>query len=218
MLFLVASEFIKGFRKLHFVGPCITVYGSARVDENHPYYQQARKIGALLASKGFTIMTGGGPGIMEAANRGAKDVGGKSVGCNIVLPHEQKPNPYLDVWLNFKYFFVRKVMLTKYSYGLVIMPGGFGTLDEMFESLTLIQTAKIKNLPLVIFGKEFYQNLYNHLLVLKDNKFIDPEDLNLFLYTDSVEETVEYLQNEISNRFGNASKSKMTPTKWLLEK
>jgi uncharacterized protein (TIGR00725 family) len=129
----IAREFIQGFRALHFVGPCVTVFGSARFTEDHPYYGMAREVGALLGRAGFTVMTGGGPGIMEAANRGAKDVGGRSIGCNIELPHEQRPNPYLDRWVTFRYFFVRKVMLLKYSYAFIVLPGGFGTLDEVFE-------------------------------------------------------------------------------------
>ena len=134
--FNVMIEFIKGFRKLHFIGPCITVFGSARFKEDEYYYQKAREIGGEIAKRGFTTMTGGGPGIMEAANRGAKEAGGKSVGCNIVLPHEQKPNPWLDIMINFERFFVRKVLLMKYSYAYIVMPGGFGTLDELFETLT----------------------------------------------------------------------------------
>src|SRR5262245_21448532 len=137
-------EFIRGFRALHFVGPCVTVFGSARFKEDHPYYALGREVGRALARAGFTVMTGGGPGIMEAANRGAKDVGGRSVGCNIELPEEQRPNPYLDRWITFRHFFVRKVMLVKYSYAFVALPGGFGTLDEIFETATLVQTGKIK--------------------------------------------------------------------------
>ena len=128
----VMLEFIKGLRALHFVGPCVTIFGSARFTEENEYYQQAREMGAAVARLGFTVMTGGGPGIMEAANRGAREVGGRSVGCNIVLPMEQHPNPYLDKWVNIKYFFVRKTLLSKYSYAFVVMPGGFGTLDEFF--------------------------------------------------------------------------------------
>jgi uncharacterized protein (TIGR00730 family) len=134
----ISLEFFRGFFTLHFIGPAITVFGSARFKEDHPYYQLAQKVGAAIAREGFTVMTGGGPGVMEAANRGAKEVGGTSIGCNIVLPHEQRPNPYLDQVVNFYYFFVRKVMLVKYSYAFVIMPGGFGTLDEMTEALTLL--------------------------------------------------------------------------------
>ena len=129
----VLFEFIKGFRALHFVGPCVTIFGSARFKEDHKYYEQARSLGAEIAQLGFTIMTGGGPGLMEAANRGAKDVGGRSVGCNIVLPIEQHPNSYLDRWVNIKYFFIRKTLLIKYSYAFVVMPGGFGTLDEFYS-------------------------------------------------------------------------------------
>src|SRR5438128_6572475 len=136
-------ELLGGFRALHFVGPCVTVFGSARFKEDHPYYSVARQVGVLLARAGFTVMTGGGPGIMEAANRGAKDAGGISIGCNIELPKEQSANPYLDHVVAFRFFFVRKVMLLKYSYAFVVMPGGVGTMDEMFEALTLIQTRKI---------------------------------------------------------------------------
>src|SRR6185436_6522026 len=143
----IAGEFLRGFRRLHFVGPCVTVFGSARFKEDHPYYTLARDIGRRLALAGATVMTGGGPGIMEAANRGAKEAGGYSIGCNIRLPLEQQPNPYLDRWVTFRYFFVRKVLLVKYSYAFVIMPGGFGTLDELFEAVTLIQTRKIESFP-----------------------------------------------------------------------
>lgn len=138
-------EIMRGFRNLHFLAPCVTVFGSARFTEEHAYYGLAREIGERLARAGFTVMTGGGPGIMEAANRGAKDAGGYSVGCNIELPQEQKPNAYLDRWVTFRYFFVRKLMLEKYSYAFIALPGGFGTLDEIFETATLIQTHKIKN-------------------------------------------------------------------------
>ena len=140
----VLFEFIKGFRALHFAGPCVTIFGSARFKDGHPYYDITEILSGRIAQLGFTIMTGGGPGIMEAANKGAKAVGGRSVGCNIVLPMEQEPNPYLDKWVNIRYFFVRKTLLIKYSYAFVVMPGGFGTLDEYFEALTLIQTKKNK--------------------------------------------------------------------------
>ena len=145
-------ELLKGFRALHFVGPCITVFGSARFSQDHKYYKMTRMAAAELAKLGFTILTGGGPGLMEAANRGAKDVGGKSVGCNIQLPKEQMPNQYLDKWVNIKLFFVRKILLVKYSYAFVVMPGGFGTMDEFFEALTLIQTRKIKDFPVFVMG------------------------------------------------------------------
>ncbi len=148
-------ELIHGFRSLHFVGPCVTVFGSARFTAEHRYYKLAREVGVSLARAGFTVMTGGGPGVMEAANRGAKDVGGRSVGCNIELMHEQHPNPYLDKWITFQHFYVRKLMLEKYSYGFVAMPGGFGTMDEVFETATLIQTHKIAAFPLVFMGAEY---------------------------------------------------------------
>lgn len=189
----VALEFIKGFRVLHYVGPCITVFGSARFKEDHKYYKMARSVSARIAKTGFTIMTGGGPGIMEAANRGAKDVDGKSVGCNILLPFEQTGNPYLDKFFNFKYFFVRKVLLLKYSYGFVIMPGGFGTMDELFETLTLIQTTKIKNFPVVLMGTEFYAPLMKFIVSMSEKGTISPKDLELFLLTDSEEEALAHL-------------------------
>ena len=141
----VFREMIHGFRKLHFAGPCVTVFGSARFPETHPYYALAREVGSRLARKGFTVMTGGGPGIMEAANRGARDAGGRSIGCNIVLPEEQYANPYLDQMIDFEHFFVRKLMLIKYSYAFIVLPGGFGTMDELFEVLTLIQTGKLQD-------------------------------------------------------------------------
>jgi len=212
----VLFEFIKGFRALHFVGPCITVFGSARFKEDHLYYKQAREAGALLSKKGFTIMTGGGPGIMEAANRGAKDNGGKSVGCNIVLPHEQHPNPYLDKWVNIKFFFVRKVLLSKYSYGFVVFPGGFGTLDELFEAITLIQTGKVANFPIVIVGKEFYVGMQAQITDMLTRGTISKKDLDLILFTDSVEEAVNYVSEESVKRFG--LKKKMKPSRWFGER
>ncbi|HMO34574.1 MAG TPA: TIGR00730 family Rossman fold protein [Gemmatales bacterium] len=195
-------EFIKGFRTLHFVGPCVTVFGSARFDEAHPYYQQARECGAQLAKAGFSVMTGGGPGIMEAANRGAKDAGGKSIGCNIVLPHEQKPNPYLDKFIEFKYFFVRKVMLVKYSYAFVICPGGFGTLDELFETATLIQTGKINNFPLVLLGKSYWEPMLDFLKKMVAAKTITQGDYDRLLVTDSVEEAVQSITHVATKHFG----------------
>ncbi len=198
----VAWEFLKGVRALHFVGPCITVFGSARFEEDHPYYKLARKMGAEIAKMGFTVMTGGGPGIMEAANRGAKDVGGRSVGCNIELPFEQKHNPWLDRWVTMKYFFVRKVLLMKYSYGFVIMPGGFGTLDEMFEALTLIQTKKVKNFPVVVMGTEFWQDMSELVDDMLKGATISPEDIDLICWTDSVEEAISHLHDRAVKQFG----------------
>ncbi|HEV8628756.1 MAG TPA: TIGR00730 family Rossman fold protein [Thermoanaerobaculia bacterium] len=158
-LLRIVADFMRGFRHLHFLDPCVTVFGSARFPEDHRYYALARETGRLLATAGYTVMTGGGPGIMEAANRGAQEGGGTSVGCNIELPHEQKPNPYLDLFVEFRYFFVRKVMLVKYSSAFVVLPGGFGTMDEIFETATLIQTGKILGFPLVLMGSEYWRPL-----------------------------------------------------------
>jgi uncharacterized protein (TIGR00730 family) len=155
----ILAEFLQGFRALRGLGPCVTVFGSARFDEDHRYYQLAERLGERLARAGFTVVTGGGPGIMEAANRGARRGDGRSVGCNIKLPREQVPNPYLDTFVEFDHFFVRKVMLVKYSTAFVVMPGGFGTLDEIFETLTLIQTGKMKSFPIVALGNDYWQHL-----------------------------------------------------------
>lgn len=209
-------DFIRGFRVLHFAGPCVTVFGSARFDENNPHYKDAQAIGREVAKLGFTIMTGGGPGIMEAANRGAREAGGRSVGCNIELPFEQMHNPYLDKWVTIKYFFVRKTLLIKYSYAFIVMPGGFGTLDELFESLTLIQTKKIRNFPIVIFNKAFHKDLLAYIENMKREKTISPEDLDLILVTDSIEETVTYIKDCIS-KFGLQYEKKFKPLKWFLE-
>ena len=199
----IAIEFLRGFRTLHFVGPCVTVFGSARFNEQHPYYELGREVGRRLAQAGFAVMTGGGPGIMEAANRGAKDVGGRSIGCNIELPLEQQPNPYLDRWITFRYFFVRKVMLVKYSYAFIALPGGFGTLDEIFETATLVQTQKIREFPLVLMGRSFWQPLLdfmNDRLVAE--RTIDRKDLERFIVTDSPVEAVEAIREQAMQRFG----------------
>jgi uncharacterized protein (TIGR00730 family) len=192
----VLLEFIKGFRTLHFVGPCVTVFGSARFKEDHEYYKQARLLGGEIAKLGFTIITGGGPGIMEAANRGAKDVGGRSVGCNIQLPIEQHPNQYLDKWVTIKYFFIRKTLLIKYSYAFVVMPGGFGTLDEFYEAITLVQTKKISSFPIIIFDKDFYYQILEHNKRMLRERTIAEEDLNLYLVTDSIPDAVEFIKQK----------------------
>ncbi len=214
----ILGEFIMGFRKLHFLPPCVTVFGSARFPEDNPHYQTARRLGQELARAGFTVMTGGGPGIMEAANRGARDVGGLSVGCNIVLPFEQEPNPYLDRFLEFRYFFVRKVMLVKYSYAFVIMPGGFGTMDELFETATLIQTGKIHDFPLVLMGTDYWQPL---LTFLRDsmvrNATIDQKDLDRILVTDDVDEAVAAIRESALRQFGLQLKPKRRPSVLLGE-
>jgi uncharacterized protein (TIGR00730 family) len=196
-------ELLRGIRTLHFVGPCVTVFGSARFDEHHRYYQQARQMGRLLARDGFTVMTGGGPGIMEAANRGAKDIGGRTAGCNIELPHEQQPNPYLDTMVTFKHFYVRKVMLMKYSYAFVGMPGGFGTADELFEAATLIQTGKILDFPLVLIGTDFWGpwiDAMRHTMLTHGT--IDAADLGILQVTDSVEDAAKHIHNVATTRFG----------------
>jgi hypothetical protein len=196
-------EIMRGFRELHFLPPCVTVFGSARFTEDHASYILARDIGQRLARAGFTVMTGGGPGIMEAANRGAKEAGGYSVGCNIELSQEQKPNPYLDKWVTFKHFFVRKLMLVKYSYAFIAMPGGFGTLDEIFETATLIQTHKIKDFPLILVGKEYWQPLLDFMRGrLVEAKTIDPIDAEHILVTDSAEEAVQLSRDAAVRQFG----------------
>ena len=201
-LLIVMMEFLKGFRVLHFVGPCVTVFGSARFSEEHQYYQLARVVGQRLVELGFTVMTGGGPGIMEAANRGAKEAGGRSVGANILLPHEQFANSYLDQWLTFRYFFVRKVHLIKYSYAFVVMPGGLGTMDELFEALVLIQTGKIQNFPIVLMGVEYWRPLRLFLESMLGARAIDRKDLDLMIMTDSVDEAMAHIKEHAIERFG----------------
>lgn len=207
----VLREFISGFRKFHFIGPCVTVFGSARFGEDHPYYLLARQMGREVSRMGFTVITGGGPGIMEAANRGARDVNGRSVGCNIVLPMEQKPNRYLDNWMNINYFFVRKVLLTKYSYAFVVMPGGYGTLDEFFEAITLMQTGKLMRFPIVLMGKEYHEDLQQHVARMVDERTISPEDSCLYLFTDSVEEAVDHIRRHAVDGFGLKTKPAFRP-------
>ena len=191
----VFLEMLRGYESLDFEGPCVTVFGSARFPEHHPYYQLARDLGRQLAQSGFVVMTGGGPGIMEAANRGAKEGGGYTIGCNIVLPLEQKPNPYLDKFVEFDHFFVRKVMLIKYSCAFVVMPGGYGTMDEAFEALTLIQCHKIERFPVVAMGSSFWIHFREFLdQSLVSQRTISPEDVHLFKQTDSVEEAVRHIR------------------------
>ncbi len=211
------SEFMRGFRKLHFVGPCVTVFGSARFHEDGVYYKMARQVGQALARAGFTVMTGGGPGIMEAANRGAREAGGRTVGANIELTHEQHPNPFLDTWMTFRYFFVRKVMLVKYSYGFIAMPGGFGTLDEIFETATLVQTRKIEEFPLVLMGSEFWQPMIRFMQdTLVEARTVDPIDVERLFVTDSPDEAVEYIRNAAISRFGLAYVEKRPRRHWFL--
>ncbi|RPH55643.1 TIGR00730 family Rossman fold protein [bacterium] len=202
-LLRIGADFIRGLRGLHFIGPCVTVFGSARFPESHRYYDLAREMGQRLGRAGFTVMTGGGPGIMEAANRGARDVGASSIGCNIVLPKEQKPNPYVDRWIEFRYFFIRKVMLVKYSYAFVVLPGGFGTMDEVFECATLIQTGKIQDFPLVLMGTDYWQPLKEficHRMVAENT--ILPADCARICFTDSVDEAMEHIMDAVTREFG----------------
>lgn len=213
----IAREFIYGFRKLHFVGPCVTFFGSARFKEDHPYYEAARDLARRVGRVGFTIMTGGGPGIMEAANRGARDVGAHSVGCNIVLPEEQYANPYLDTSLTFERFFVRKLLLLKYSIAFVVMPGGAGTMDELFETVTLIQTGKVKNFPILLYGKEYWAPMLEQIERMVEAGTIGRKELEFVFVADSVEEATELLQDRLVEMWQEANQSKDAPKWWFLE-
>jgi uncharacterized protein (TIGR00730 family) len=197
----IMLEFLRGFRNFHFVGPCVTVFGSARFKEDHPFYEPVAGR-CRLADLGFTVMTGGGPGIMEAANRGAREAGGKSIGCNIKLPHEQLPNKYLDKWVEFDYFFVRKVMLIKYSYAFIVLPGGFGTMDELFEAMTLIQTRKILDFPVVLMGREYHRPLLDFFQKMVLSGTISPNDLHLLMVTDSVDAAMSHIHKYAIEKFG----------------
>lgn len=211
----VTRELFGSIRTLHFVGPCITVFGSARFKEDHRYYQAAQEFGRRIAQIGFTTMTGGGPGIMEAANRGAFEAGGMSVGCNIKLPFEQHSNPYLHKSMTFEYFFTRKTILIKYSYAFIIMPGGFGTMDELYETLTLVQTKTITGFPIVVFGTEFYKDLLEGMHVMLEQGTISPEDMKLVLLTDSIDDAMAHITKYITSNY------KVKPRQrrwWLLEK
>src|SRR3954468_22965053 len=191
----IFREYLWALRKLHFLGPCVTVFGSARIAAGDPLYEAGRAIGGGLVHAGFTVMTGGGPGLMEAANRGAREGGGRSIGCNIVLPTEQKANPYLDEVVSFDHFFIRKVMLVKYSFGFIAMPGGFGTMDEVFEAATLMQTGKIADFPLVLFGTDFWtpflEAMQTRMLAAHT---IGDTDLARFHVTDQPDEAVHYVR------------------------
>ena len=214
-LLKVVWEFFKGLRNLHFVGPCITVFGSARFKEGHAFYEQAREFGKRIAQTGFTTMTGGGPGIMEAANRGAFEAGGKSVGCNIKLPFEQHYNRYLTKAVTFEHFFIRKTLLIKYSYAFIIMPGGFGTMDEFFETLTLVQTKTITEFPIVIFDKEFYINLMKLIEDMSQKSTISPKDMDLVLYTDDIDEAMAHISKYIVSNYQIKRRYRIP---WLFEK
>lgn len=210
---------IKGFRAFHFLGPCVTVFGSARVPENHRYYQMTESLGYALATNGFTVMTGGGPGLMEAANKGAKFAAGRSVGSNIELPKEQKPNDYLDKWVEFHYFFVRKLMLIKYSYAFVAAPGGYGTLDEIFETLVLIQTKKIKDFPLILLDVEFWTPLMEFLRERLDKLgMLSRGDLDFITLTDSPTEAADIILASAIKKFGVQVAKPPRPRWWFLER
>ncbi|MDH3216658.1 MAG: TIGR00730 family Rossman fold protein [Candidatus Krumholzibacteria bacterium] len=199
----VFAEFLHGYRRLRGIGPSVTVFGSARFEESNSYYQLARRVGKKLAEVGCTVMTGGGPGIMEAANRGAQEGGGRSIGCNIKLPEEQQPNDYLDVWIDFHYFFVRKVMLVRYSHAFIVMPGGFGTLDEFFETATLIQTGKIRDFPIVLMGANYWRPLRAFIAeTLLGKNTIDAADVTRLYITDSPEEALVCIASTTSEKFG----------------
>ena len=213
--FKVFWQFLKGFRTLHFIGPCITVFGSARFKQDNIYYSKAREFGKRIALSGFTTLTGGGPGIMEAANRGAFENGGKSIGCNIQLPFEQVANKYVQKSITFEFFFIRKTLLIKYSYAFIIMPGGFGTMDEFFETLTLVQTKTITTFPLVLFGKEYYKELMEAMQDMAVKGTISKEDMNLVLLTDDIDEAMEHIFKYIRTNYKIKPKSKLW---WLLEK
>jgi uncharacterized protein (TIGR00730 family) len=194
-LFRITKEFLRGFRVLDGIGPCVTVFGSARFKQRHPYYRLGVEMGACLARGGYTVITGGGPGIMEAANRGAKRAGGRSVGLNIELPFEQKPNPYVDRFVEFRYFFVRKVMLVKYSSAFVVLPGGLGTLDELFEVATLIETGKLEHFPVILLGVRFWSRLRDFVAEsLVGEGAVTRNELDFAMITDSPEEAMAHIQ------------------------
>jgi len=215
----IAGEFIRGFRALHFVGPCVTVFGSARFAAGSRWYELGREVGGALARAGFTVVTGGGPGIMEAANRGAREAGGRTVGCNIELPQEQRPNPYLDRVVSFRHFYVRKVMLVKYSYGFVAMPGGLGTLDEIAECATLIQTGKIADFPVVLVGRAFWAPLlvYMRETLLREGT-IDESDVARIVLTDSAEEAARTIADAGKSRFSLELGAPRAARTWLGER
>lgn len=197
----IFAELIRGFRALHFVGPCVTVFGSARFGEGHPAYALGRAVGQELARVGFTVMTGGGPGVMEAACRGAKEAGGRAVGCNIELPHEQL-NPFLDRHVTFRYFFVRKLMLVKYAYAFIVLPGGFGTLDELFEIATLVQTGKVKDFPVVLMGSEYWAPLVAQLRSMVTAGALSGPDLAHVTLVDSPAQAASLAREAGLRRFG----------------
>jgi uncharacterized protein (TIGR00730 family) len=218
LLLNVIKDFLIGFRALHFCGPCVTVFGSARIGETHPYYQLGIELGKGISRLGFTVMTGGGPGLMEAVNRGAREAGGSSVGINITLPFEQQPNRYCDRVVTSRYFFVRKVLLFKYSYAFVALPGGLGTLDELTEALTLIQTKKILHFPVVLIGAAYWRGFLALLEDMVKAGTISASDLKLFLVTDDLDEAVAHIKKHAVDEptFGLTPR-RPRPSRWLGE-
>ena len=201
-LFRVGKDLLRGFRALHFAGPCVTIFGSARTQPGTRYYEMARQMGAACARLGFTVITGGGPGIMQAGNQGAFEIGGRSIGVNIELPFEQELNPYVQHSVTMRYFFTRKVVLVKYSYAFIVMPGGAGTLDEMFETMTLIQTGKLKIFPIILMGKDYWQPLMDFVYRMAEEGMISPDDPELIFFTDDIHDAVAHLQRHAVRQFG----------------
>lgn len=217
-LFRVGKDLLTAFRALHFAGPCVTIFGSARTRPGTRYYEMARQMGAECARLGFTVMTGGGPGIMQAGNQGAFEIGGRSIGINIELPFEQELNPYVQKSVTMRYFFTRKVVLVKYSYAFIVMPGGAGTLDEMFETMTLIQTGKLKGFPIILMGRDYWQPLMDFVYRMAEEGMISPDDPELIFFTDDVKEAAAHLQRHAVRQFGLRKKRQPHPIKVLGEK
>lgn len=217
-LFHVGKDLLMAFRALHFAGPCVTIFGSARTRPGTRYYEMAREMGAACARLGFTVMTGGGPGIMQAGNQGAFEIGGRSLGVNIELPFEQEINPYVQRAITMRYFFTRKVVLVKYSYAFIVMPGGAGTMDEMFETMTLIQTGKLKEFPIILMGRDYWQPLMDFVYGMADAGTISPDDPELIFFTDDVEDAAAHLQRHAVRQFKLRKKRAPKPMRMLGEK
>ena len=205
----VSRDFLRAFRTLHFAGPCVTIFGSARTLEGTRYYEMARCMGAECARLGFTVMTGGGPGIMQAGNQGAFEAGGRSLGVNIELPFEQQLNPYVHRSVTMRYFFTRKVVLVKYSYAFIVLPGGAGTMDEMFETMTLIQTGKLRNFAIILMGRDYWKPLMDFVYQMVDEGTLSPDDPNIIFFTDDIDEAVAHLRRHAVRQFG--LRRKMAP-------
>jgi uncharacterized protein (TIGR00730 family) len=210
-IFRIMAEFVEGFEVMAPITRGVTIFGSARTPESDPMYRQCRRVAELLVRDGFSVITGGGPGIMEAGNRGAFDAGGTSVGLNIVLPHEQQPNPYQTISVDFRYFYARKVMLVKYANAFVAFPGGFGTMDELCELLTLVQTEKVTPIPVVLYGSHFWAGLLDWMRVHMKGSFISEEDLDIMRVVDSVEECVEAVKEGVAQPWWRARSKPATP-------